>query len=60
LFIHVTVEPAEILMVVGLIAPLMIVAVTVVGAGDVDEWLHAIVLANNTNPTANFIPRDIL
>ena len=62
LFIHVTEEPTEILIGFGAYPPLTIVALTVVGVGDVGELLlpHAIAAINNITAKVILIRMDMI
>jgi hypothetical protein len=59
MFIHVTVEPTEILIGSGVNPLLAILAVTGVGVGVVDELPHAMAAVNTITAKLNFIHWDI-
>ena len=55
MFVHVTVEPAEILIGSGVNPPATILAVMGVGVGAVDELPHAVAAVNAITAKLNFI-----
>ena len=61
LFVHVTVDPTEILIGFGANPPAVIVALTVVGVGDIDELLpHADAAVNKSTAQVILIPTDMM
>jgi len=62
MFVHVTVEPTEILIGFGMKPPLTIVALTDVGVGAVGElpFPHAIAAVNSITANVIFIRRDMI